>query len=76
MTERRLRHANFMGPAGFVSLDDSEVMYLAQNGAHADDGSGSALVEMGGRDAEDTDHMVTEAALRAFYNHYRKVMGL
>ena len=76
MTERRLRHANFMGPAGFVSLDDSEVMYLAQNGAHADDGTGSALVEMGGRSAEDTDHMVTEAALRAFYNHYRKVMGL
>jgi len=75
MTARRLRHANLMGPAGFVSLDDSEVMELAQRGIHCDE-EGAALVEMGGRGREDEDHIVTETAIRAFYGFYRGVMGL
>ena len=75
MTLRRLRQANLMGPSGLVSIDDSEVMRLAQRGAMiADDGI--ALLEMGGHDLEDTEHMVTEVAIRAFYDHYRSVMGL
>ena len=75
MQRRRLRQANLMGPSGFVSIDDSEVMQLAQQGLRAyEDASG--LLEMGGRDTADTDHMVTEAAIRAFYTHYRRVMGL
>jgi salicylate 5-hydroxylase large subunit len=74
MTTRRLRQANLMGPSGYVSIDDSEVMALAQSGVRSAP-SESGLLEMGGRDTEDTDHMVTEAAIRAFYAHYRKVMG-
>ena len=34
------------------------------------------MLEMGGRDCEDTEHMVTEAAIRAFYRYYREVMEL
>jgi hypothetical protein len=30
---------------------------------------------MGGYDTDDTDHMVTEAAIRAFYEYYCHVMG-
>jgi salicylate 5-hydroxylase large subunit len=75
MRARRLRHANLMGPAGFVSIDDSEVMDLAQRGL-AGDPSGSAVVEMGGRDVEEHDHIVSEAAIRAFYRYYREVMEL
>jgi hypothetical protein len=30
---------------------------------------------MGGRGTEDTAHMVTEAAIRAFYTYYCRVMG-
>ena len=75
MTLRRLRQANLMGPAGLVSIDDSEVMHLAQLGAIAG-ADRSALVEMGGHDTTDTEHMVTEVAIRAFYDHYRWVMGL
>jgi salicylate 5-hydroxylase large subunit len=73
MCARRLRHANLMGPAGFVSMDDSEVMDAAQRGIAADS-SGDAVVEMGGRGTEDQDHIVTETAIRAFYAYYRKVM--
>jgi salicylate 5-hydroxylase large subunit len=75
MQARRLRHANLMGPAGLVSLDDSEVMNLAQRGIHCDDGA-AAVVEMGGRGTEDHDHIVTETAIRAFYAYYRQVMVL
>ncbi len=75
MRARRLRHANLMGPAGFVSLDDSEVMDLAQRGIHCDE-NGQALVEMGGRGTEDHDHIVTETAIRAFYSYYRSAMCL
>jgi salicylate 5-hydroxylase large subunit len=75
MTLRRLRQANLMGPAGLVSIDDSEVIELAQRGV---DGAaaGSAELVLGGRGIEDTDHMATEAAIRAFYAHYRRVMEL
>ena len=75
MQTRRLRQANLMSSAGLVSADDSEVIKLAQDGVrqYADD---SGLLLLGGRGTEDTPHMVTEVALRAFYEHYRKVMDL
>jgi len=75
MRTRRLRQANLMGPAGLVSIDDSEVMRLAQLGARSGRDR-DAVVEMGGLDTEDTRHMVTEVAIRAFYEHYRRVMDL
>ncbi len=31
---------------------------------------------MGGRDTENTPHMVTESSIRAFYKAYRQIMGL
>ncbi len=74
MTRRRLRQANLMSAAGLVSGDDSEVIKLTQDGVirHPED---AGVLLMGGRDSKDTQHMVTETALRAFYSHYRSVMG-
>lgn len=73
MTERRLRQANLMGPAGYVSIDDSEVMMISQQGLGAYP-EASAAIAMGGHGTADADHTITEVALRAFYAHYRKVM--
>ncbi len=75
LTRLRLRHANLMGPAGFVSIDDSEVLSQCQTGIRGYDGA-EAVIEMGGRDTEPADHMVTEVLIRAFYKYYRQVMGL
>jgi salicylate 5-hydroxylase large subunit len=76
MLKRRLRLANLMGPAGYVSADDSEVLKMTQQGLESaldEDG----VMEMGGRDwREDEPHAVTESLIRAFYAHYRDVMGL
>ena len=74
MTLKRLRQANLMGPAGLVSADDSEVMKLSQDGI-APYTEATVVLEMGGRGTEDAEHMVTEVALRAFYQYYRQVMG-
>jgi len=75
MITRRLRQANLMSASGLVSCDDSEVIKLAQDGlvGATDD---HALLEMGGYGTADTEHMVTETAIRAFYKYYREVMDL
>jgi salicylate 5-hydroxylase large subunit len=76
MTERRLRQANLMGPSGYVSVDDSEMMALAQQGLGAAPDSAAVLELDGASWSEELDHGVTESEIRAFYDYYRKVMGL
>ncbi|MFU8816586.1 MAG: aromatic ring-hydroxylating dioxygenase subunit alpha [Pseudomonadales bacterium] len=73
MTLRRLRQANLMSAAGLVSGDDSEVIKLAQDGVR-ENAEEQGVLLMGGRSSQDENHMVTEAAVRAFYDHYREVM--
>ncbi len=75
MTRIRLRQANLMGPAGLVSVDDSEMMEFSQQGVRCSPGS-AAVLELGGRDCDDAPHMITETAMRGFYKYYREVMGL
>lgn len=75
MRLRRTRQANLFGPAGFVSADDGEVIEMSQQGI-APVPQESALVTMGGREIGDTDHMVTETAIRGMYRYWRKVMGI
>jgi salicylate 5-hydroxylase large subunit len=74
MTGYRLMQANLMGPSGLVSIDDAEAMEMAQRGCARHE-TESAVMEMGGRDWRDEDHMVTETAIRGFYNYYRRLMG-
>ena len=74
--QRRIRQANLMGPAGFVSLDDSEVIKFSQDGLRQYPES-LGVMEMGGRDWQESEsHMVTEGAIRSFYDYYRRVMEL
>ncbi len=73
MARRRLRQANLFGPAGFVSADDGEVIELSQEGFNQKPWH-RAVVELGGRGAENTDHMVTETLIRGMYQYWRRVM--
>ena len=75
MTRIRLRQANLMGPAGLVSVDDSEMMEFSQHGV-ARSPNATAVIELDGRDCHDTPHMITETAIRGFYKYYREVMDL
>ncbi len=72
--EDKLRLANMIGPAGFISMEDGEAARLVQQGVRTQRGD-SAFIEMGGRGpVEDQDHLVTEVAIRGFWQYYRKVM--
>lgn len=75
LTRLRLRHANLYGPAGFVAMEDGEVMVECQQGLGGYQHR-AAVLEMGGREVEPQDHMVTEVLIRAFYKFYREAMGL
>jgi salicylate 5-hydroxylase large subunit len=78
MTQRRLRQANLFGPAGFVSADDGEVIEFSQNGfdqaSSGNDDSGHTLCELGGTDTQGTEHMVTEALIRAMYAYWQRLV--
>jgi salicylate 5-hydroxylase large subunit len=73
MLQRRLRQANLFGPAGFVSADDGEVIELSQEGFEQKPFH-RTLVELGGRDVGDAQHMVTETLIRGMYRYWREVM--
>lgn len=74
-TACRLRNATLFGPAGLVSADDSEVMIALQKGIKTPPTS-SGIVKMGGSGTTDTDGMVNETLVRAFYKCWRKFMDL
>ena len=76
MTRRRLLQANLMGPAGLVSIDDSEVVAFAHQGSEAYAGARHVTEMDGGADVRDSSTMISEAAVRGFYGYYRDVMGL
>jgi len=75
MTARRLHQANLFGPAGYVSLEDGEVIEFSQQ-AHRAYAQGESLAELGGHGTEPTEHMVTETLIRSMYRYYREVMGI
>lgn len=77
MQRLRLKQANLVGAAGYVSMDDSEVLSQMQRVVSKYPG-GKGVLELGGSgtDAGEGDTMLTETQLRAFYAFYRDVMGL
>jgi anthranilate 1,2-dioxygenase large subunit/terephthalate 1,2-dioxygenase oxygenase component alpha subunit len=75
MTERRLRQANLIGPAGYISMEDGAAPGFVQRAVKsaADELS---VVEMGGRGIASDDTRVSEAAVRGFWTAWRTHMGL
>ncbi|RFB06261.1 aromatic ring-hydroxylating oxygenase subunit alpha [Parvularcula marina] len=75
MQSRRLKQGNLVGPAGYVSLEDSEVLAQVQGVATSTPDS-IQVVEMGGRDNfEPSETAITENLIRSFYKFYREKMG-
>ncbi|MCD2191573.1 aromatic ring-hydroxylating dioxygenase subunit alpha [Actinomycetospora soli] len=70
----RLKQQNLVGPAGYVSMEDGCVGGFVQRGV-AGAGSQSALLQMGGDDAESSESRVTEASVRGFWKAYRAALG-
>ena len=75
MRERRLRHLNLGGPAGFVSMEDGCVGGFVERGI-ATAANDSAIVEMGGAGTESQATRATEASVRGFWSLWRRMTGL
>jgi len=75
MTRHRLRQGNLMGPAGFLGIEDNEAMRFVQQGVTRSQ-TDQSLVALGGGEEGTTSHIITEAAIRSLYRHYREVMGV
>ncbi len=71
----RIKQANLVGAAGFISMEDGCVGGFVQRGvAGAPDMN--AVLEMGGALAQSSESRVSEAGLRGFWQQYRTLMGL
>jgi anthranilate 1,2-dioxygenase large subunit/terephthalate 1,2-dioxygenase oxygenase component alpha subunit len=75
MTERRLRQANLVGPAGFISLEDGAATGFVQRGVRGA-ADRAAIVEMGGRDIASSESRVSETSVRGFWQAYRRHMQI
>jgi anthranilate 1,2-dioxygenase large subunit len=71
----RLKQANLVGPAGYISMEDGCVGGFVQRGI-AGASNERAVLEMGGALAESSESRVTEASVRGFWKAYRSRMGL
>src|SRR6266446_5677212 len=74
MRRRRLKQANLVGPAGYVSMEDGCVGGFVQRGVAAA-GDEVSVVNMGGESAESQETRATEASVRGFWKAYRRYMG-
>lgn len=75
LTRHRLRQANLVGPAGYISMEDGEATASVQRAIRNAERDYS-VIELGGRGAiEDTDYLVTETPMRGFWKAYTELMG-
>jgi anthranilate 1,2-dioxygenase large subunit/terephthalate 1,2-dioxygenase oxygenase component alpha subunit len=75
MRTMRLKQANLIGPAGFVSMEDGAVGGFVQRGIAAASSSVSTI-RLGGVDTRSQDFRTTEASVRGFWRAYRQHMAL
>lgn len=70
----RLKQANLVGPAGYISMEDTEATELVQRGTHRDPDD-TSVIEMAKDHPEQEDTLITENMIRRFWLGYQKLMG-
>ena len=75
MIERRLKQANLIGPAGYVSMEDGAATGFVQRGV-AGAGDRASVVEMGGAAVGTQESRLSETAVRGFWQVWRRLMDL
>ncbi|MDH7799267.1 MULTISPECIES: Rieske 2Fe-2S domain-containing protein [unclassified Beijerinckia] len=76
MTETRLRQSNYVGPSGYVSMEDGEVIENVQLASRSAFDRAS-VVEVGGNGPiEDKLFRVNDVAIRGFWSYYAELMDM
>ena len=70
----RIKQANLVGPAGYISMEDGYATELVQQAIEREQ-SACSVLEFGGTDRADQENLLTEAAIRGYWNYYHDVMG-
>ena len=74
LRDLRLNQANMIGPAGLISMEDSEAGALAQRAVHRERDAYS-VIEMGGVGPIDSQEtLLTEVPIRGFWRYYCHLM--
>ena len=71
----RIKQANLVGPAGYISMEDTEATELVQRGT-VRDGEAASVVEMSRSAPDEQNTLITESLVRHFWVGYEKIMGL
>lgn len=70
----RIKQANLVGPAGYISMEDTEATELVQRGTIRD-GDKTSIIEMGRAKPDQENTLITESLIRKFWLGYQKLMG-
>ena len=76
MRRHRLRQGNLMGPAGFLGLEDNEAMKFVQDGMRRVPDKRHLVKLDPATETGTSDTLISEAAIRAMYRHWRQEMGI
>lgn len=71
----RTKQANLIGPGGLISMEDGEAVEIVQE-AIIRDGKKTSILAMGGGQAENAEHMVTESPIIGFWQGYCRHLGI
>ena len=75
MTAHRLLQANFVGPAGLVSMEDGEAIEITHR-ASSPEKQACSVIEMGGAgEIDNLQHRITDVPVRGFWSYYAELMG-
>ena len=70
----RLKQANLVGPAGYISMEDGYATELVQQ-AIAREKDACSLLAFGGTGRENQENLLTESAIRGYWHYYHDIMG-
>ena len=71
----RLKQANLAGPAGYISMEDTEATELVQRAIESANDELGSFIGMGDEDTDQGTSLITEHMLRRFWAGYRELMG-
>ena len=74
MRKLRIKQANLVGPAGYISMEDTEATELVQRGT-ARDGELNSVIEMSRAAPDQQATLITESLIRRFWVGYQALMG-
>ncbi len=75
LADLRLLQANFIGPAGYISMEDGAVGAFVQRALPGTRGE-TSVVMMGGDEVASSNSRVTETSIRGFWKTYRELMDI